>query len=52
MAKKSMIAREVKRAQTAARYATKRAELKAVVKNPASTSDSVRVPSFPDASNE
>ena len=43
MAKKSMIAREVKRAQTAARYATKRAELKAVVKNPASTSEEIDV---------
>ena len=31
MAKKSMIAREAKRARTAARYAKKRAELKAVI---------------------
>ncbi|MEE4109282.1 MAG: 30S ribosomal protein S14 [Halieaceae bacterium] len=31
MAKKSMIAREAKRARTVARYAKKRAELKAVV---------------------
>jgi small subunit ribosomal protein S14 len=31
MAKKSMIAREVKRAKTAARYAEKRARLKAVI---------------------
>lgn len=43
MAKKSMIAREVKRAQTAARYAKKRAELKAVVKNPASTPEEIDV---------
>lgn len=41
MAKKSMIAREVKRAKTAARYAAKRAELKAVVKNPNSTSEQI-----------
>ena len=31
MAKKSMIAREVKRAQTAKRFADKRAQLKAVI---------------------
>jgi small subunit ribosomal protein S14 len=43
MAKKSMIAREVKRARTAARYAKKRTELKAVVKNPASTSEEIDV---------
>ena len=33
MAKKSMIAREKKRARTAARYAKKRAELKAVLQS-------------------
>ena len=43
MAKKSMIAREVRRAQKAARYAKKRAELKAVVKNPASTPEEIDV---------
>ena len=34
MAKKSMIAREVKRSRTAARYAKKRAELKRIIKDP------------------
>jgi small subunit ribosomal protein S14 len=34
MAKKSMIARENKRARTVAKYAAKRAELKAVLKDP------------------
>jgi len=34
MAKKSMIAREHKRAQTVAKFAAKRAELKAVLKDP------------------
>ena len=34
MAKKSMIAREHKRARTVARYAAKRAELKAALSNP------------------
>lgn len=34
MAKKSMIAREQKRARTVARYAAKRAELKAALSNP------------------
>ena len=38
MAKKSMIAREAKRARTVARYAKKRAELKAVL-NSSSASD-------------
>jgi small subunit ribosomal protein S14 len=33
MAKKSMIAREAKRARTVARYAKKRAELKAVIRS-------------------
>ena len=34
MAKKSMIAREAKRAKTAAKFAAKRAELKAIIANP------------------
>ncbi|MBR9911334.1 MAG: 30S ribosomal protein S14 [Gammaproteobacteria bacterium] len=34
MAKKSMIAREVKRAKAVAKYAAKRAELKAIIANP------------------
>jgi len=34
MAKKSMIAREHKRARIAARYAQKRAQLKAILRNP------------------
>lgn len=34
MAKKSMVAREVKRAKTVARYAAKRAALKAKIGNP------------------
>jgi small subunit ribosomal protein S14 len=34
MAKKSMIAREVKRTETAARYAQKRADIKARVRDP------------------
>ncbi len=33
MAKKSMVAREVKRARVVARYATKRAALKATIRN-------------------
>jgi small subunit ribosomal protein S14 len=37
MAKNSMIAREVKRSRTVKRYAAKRAELKAVIKNPNSS---------------
>ena len=41
MAKSSMIAREVKRARTVEKYAAKRAELKALIKNPA-TSDEDR----------
>jgi small subunit ribosomal protein S14 len=36
MAKKSMLAREVKRSRTAARCAKKRAELKAIIKDPKS----------------
>jgi len=39
MAKNSMIAREVKRARTVKRYAARRAELKAVIKNPNSTDE-------------
>lgn len=41
MAKKSMIAREVKRAKLAAKYADKRAELKAAILSPASTDEQV-----------
>lgn len=41
MAKKSMIAREKKRAKLVARYATKRAELKAVIANPESSDEEV-----------
>ena len=41
MAKSSMIAREVKRAKTVEKFAAKRAELKALIKNPA-TSDEDR----------
>ena len=39
MAKKSMIAREVKREKLVARYAKKRAELKAIINNPDSTTE-------------
>jgi len=39
MAKNSMIAREAKRARTVKRYASKRATLKAVIKNPNSTDE-------------
>ncbi len=41
MAKKSMIARENKRARMVARYAQKRAELKAIIKNPNSTPEEI-----------
>lgn len=41
MAKKSMIAREVKRAKTVKKYAAKRVELKAIVSNPESTDEQV-----------
>lgn len=41
MAKKSMIAREAKRARMVAKYADKRAELKAIIANPESTSEQV-----------
>lgn len=37
MAKKSMVAREVKRIKTVQRYAAKRAELKAIICNPDSS---------------
>jgi small subunit ribosomal protein S14 len=43
MAKKSMIAREVKRAKIAARYAKRRAELKAIIRNPNSSAEEVDV---------
>ena len=39
MAKKSMIARENKRAKTIAKYAAKRAELKAIILDPASSEE-------------
>jgi small subunit ribosomal protein S14 len=41
MAKKSMIAREKKRAKTVARYAGKRAEIKAIIVSPASSDEQV-----------
>ncbi len=41
MAKKSMIAREKKRARTVAKFAAKRAELKAIIANPESGEDEV-----------
>jgi len=41
MAKKSMVQRELKRQRTVARYAKKRAELKAIIKNVNSTDDEV-----------
>lgn len=41
MAKKSMIAREVKRAETVKRFAAKRAELKALIQSPASSEEQV-----------
>ncbi len=39
MAKKSMIAREVKRAATAAKYAEKRKALKAIIGNPSASEE-------------
>ncbi len=39
MAKKSMIAREDKRARTVAKFSAKRAELKAVLKDPKASDD-------------
>lgn len=41
MAKKSMIAREAKRAKQVEKYAAKRAELKAIIANPESSEDDV-----------
>ena len=41
MAKKSMIARETKRARTVNKFAAKRGELKAVIKNPNSSFEQV-----------
>ncbi|MCU7919979.1 MAG: 30S ribosomal protein S14 [Candidatus Thiodiazotropha sp. (ex Dulcina madagascariensis)] len=41
MAKKSMIAREAKRAQTVSKYASKRSALKAVIKNPNSSFEEI-----------
>src|SRR5690606_37157297 len=41
MAKKSMIAREVKRAKTVKKFAAKRAELKALIVSPSSTEEQV-----------
>jgi len=39
MAKKSMLAREVKRAATVKRYAAKRAEFKRIIRSPQSTDE-------------
>jgi small subunit ribosomal protein S14 len=39
MAKKSMLAREVKRAKKVKRFAAKRAEYRRIIKNPESTDD-------------
>ncbi|CAH0993249.1 30S ribosomal protein S14 [Sinobacterium norvegicum] len=41
MAKKSMIAREAKRERTVAKFAAKRAELKAIIVNPTSTEEQI-----------
>ncbi|MDO3386203.1 30S ribosomal protein S14 [Gilvimarinus sp. SDUM040013] len=41
MAKKSMIAREAKRAKAAVKFAAKRAELKAIISSPASSEEQV-----------
>jgi small subunit ribosomal protein S14 len=41
MAKKSMLAREVKRTKKAQKFAKKRAELKAIISNTASTAEAV-----------
>ncbi|WP_341938908.1 30S ribosomal protein S14 [Marinimicrobium sp. C2-29] len=41
MAKKSMVAREAKRERTVAKYAAKRAELKAKIVDPASSEEQV-----------
>ena len=42
MAKKSMVQREIKRAKLVARYAEKRAELKAIIRNVNSTDEERR----------
>ena len=39
MAKTSMMQREIKRTKTVARYAKKRAELKEIIRNPATSED-------------
>ncbi len=41
MAKKSMLAREAKRAKQVTKYAEKRAELKAIINSPASSTEQV-----------
>lgn len=41
MAKKSMMAREAKRARTVARYAAKRAELKSIIKSTGSSMEQI-----------
>ena len=41
MAKKSMIAREVKRAKTVSKYATKRSELKTIIRDSSSTPEQI-----------
>lgn len=41
MAKKSMIARDAKRAKLVAKYAVKRTELKAIIYNPESTEEQI-----------
>lgn len=41
MAKKSMVQRELKRQRTVARFAKKRAELKAIIKNTKSSDDEI-----------
>ena len=41
MAKKSMIAREVRRSKTVAKYAAKRDELKEIIRNPDSSFEAV-----------
>lgn len=41
MAKKSMIAREAKRAETVKKFAAKRAELKSLIQSPASSEEQV-----------
>lgn len=51
MAKKSMKNRELKRQLTVAKFAKKRAELKAVIANPNSTRSSVGKPRSPCKSN-